>query len=176
MLDLILVVLVVFCVINGKNKGFVRVVLELGSFIIAYMIAARLGPYVGTILDSMFNISDKVKDSINIPFVDTTNEIIRFVNIVGYLVVFTVSRFVLSIIIVQTSILNHIPLLGSANKVAGAMTGFIKGYLFSLVIVWLLSFVAVDWAQNLVDSSFLAPALLNSFPSLYEKLNIMLSR
>lgn len=176
MLDLIIVILIVFCVVTGKNKGFVRVALELFSFIIAYMIAARFGPYIGDFLDSIFNISDKVQDSLNIPFIDITNEISQLVNVIGYLVIFMVSRFALGILVAQTSLLNHLPLLGSANKVAGALAGFVKGYLFALLIVWLLSFVAVEWAQNLINGSFLAPALLNSFPGLYEKLNIMLSR
>ncbi|SES76359.1 CvpA family protein [Anaerobranca gottschalkii] len=175
MLDLLLIIFIFFSIVNGRKKGLVRGLLELGSIVIAFMVASRFGSEVGNLLDNIFNITPKIKESINIPFIDITDEIAKIIGVIGYIVIFFIARFVLSIIIAQTSFINHIPLIGTANKLLGAALGFIKGYLLSLMTVWLLSFIAVDWAQNLLNKSFLAPILLDSFPSIYSKLNLWLS-
>lgn len=176
MLDIIIIGLGLFCVLNGRSKGFVRVALELGSLVIAFLIASRLGAHTGEFLDSLFNFSDRIKEAINVPLVDINEEVNRIIGVIGYVAIFGVVRFLLAIVIRQTSLINHIPIIGTANKALGALTGFVKGYLIALIAVWLLSFMAVEWAENLVAKSFLAPILLNSFPSMYSKLNILLTR
>ncbi len=175
MLDFIIVVLIAYCVLSGKRKGFVRVVLELGSFILAYIVAYRFGPYVGQLLDSAFNLTERLQDVVNVPLIDLTDEISRLINVIGYIVIFFVARFFVGFVVAKTSLINHIPLIGSANKGIGALAGLLKGYLFALLLVWLISFVAVEWAESLINGSFLAPILLNSFPALYNKLNLILS-
>ncbi|SHK11190.1 Uncharacterized membrane protein, required for colicin V production [Anaerobranca californiensis DSM 14826] len=175
MLDLLIIIFIFFAIVNGRKKGLVRGLLELGSILLAFIVASRFGSNVGNLLDSIFELTPKIKDSINIPFIDITDEITKFIGVIGYIVIFFIARFVLGIVIVQTSLINQIPLIGTANKLLGAVLGFIKGYLLCLMAVWLLSFIAVDWAENLLDKSYLAPILLDSFPSIYWRLNFWLS-
>lgn len=176
MLDIIIIVLILFCFINGRNKGLVRVALELGSLILAFLIASRLGSHAGELLDSIFNLSERLREIIDIPFVDITEEVNTLIGVIGYIISFMVIRFLLAIVIRKTSLINYIPLIGTANRFLGGLTGIIKGYLISLIVVWLLSFVAIDITENLVSKSFLAPILLNSFPSLYTTFQTLLSR
>jgi uncharacterized membrane protein required for colicin V production len=176
MLDLIIIFLIFFSIVNGRRKGLVRVLLELGSVVIAFIIASRFGSYAGDMLDSIFNLTPKIVESINIPIVDITDEINKILGVIGYIVVFFLARFVLRVVIAQTSIINHIPLIGTANKLLGGILGFVKGCLLSLIIVWLLSFVAIDWVVNLLNTSFIAPILLDSFPNIYLRLHFWLSK
>ncbi len=65
--------------------------------------------------------------------------------------------------------LSHIPVLGTLDTFGGLIFGFLKGALITLVIVWVLSLLPIPRVMDFMESSLIAPVLLNIAPGIYER-------
>ncbi len=161
----------------------------MGCIIIAFVVASRLGPFVGDTLLTTLGLDELIqplidisKTTVNIPYLDTANDanivedyVNLFVNSIGAIIVFFVVRYGISLLLFTTSVINKIPIIGRVNKFAGGVLGLIKGLILSVLLVWILSFVAVESVENFVSSSYMASFILDSFPNLYQRLLEMLA-
>ncbi|WP_353892649.1 CvpA family protein [Proteinivorax hydrogeniformans] len=172
MLDILLIGFILLNVYIGRNKGLIRMVLELSSILIAYFAASRLGPFVGSTILGALGLETLAESIVVQTAVEGgVNPILSFMNSVGAVIVFFIVRYGLSFLLFTTSVFNKIPVIGSFNKVGGTAIGLVKGVVLSVLLVWILSFMAIPTIQNSLESSLIATQLEDIFPRMYNRLH-----
>lgn len=156
--EIILVVLIISLTIQGFKDGFVMGLLSLLSLIMAMQIAVLY--------------AHKLAESIQqyLAFVDIlTLEMITLISI------FLLAASLFGLIIHLFKLVNYIPLIGTLNKFLGLITGFLKGLIFSSLLILLFEQIAGDKWLNLVDKqSFIYSNCKPIAPLIYDTLNTLL--
>lgn len=181
-LDFLLLAFLLFSIIRGWIKGLVSQLLDFTGVVIAFFLASRYGEVFGTWLASFLNLEKYATKAVvteaegqgasNI-LVSSLKGIIPDVvaalqNMLGYAILFLLVMLAIKLLSPVFRSLNKIPIVGKLNTVGGAVFGFLKGVLVSLVIIWVLSMLPLPKVMNFMEASLLAPAMLTILPGLFE--------
>lgn len=124
LIDLLLLVVICFCLIKHLRLGLFCSVLSLLKFIVAFVVALFLGGYVGGLLGRLF------------PTVGGG----RLFAVICYVLVFVAAYVVFSLIIKGLSKL-EVPVLTKVDKFLGAVLGLVFGLLSASMISVILYMV-----------------------------------
>lgn len=140
-LDILIIVLLLFFVWKGFRAGLVGAIGGFLGIIVGIWAGSHFMTNVGAWLMAVLNIENS-----------------SLANIIGFVLIFVAINIVTSIIVwIINKVFNIIPFIGLANKLAGAIIGFIGGSLAIAALVYFLSlFSFSDTLSNVLISSQLA--------------------
>ncbi len=119
-LDILLIIIVVFCVIRSWSKGFIREIFSILGIIVGVLVASRyyqlLFPYVGRY------ISDDA-----------------FISLLSFTLVFLGTFTIVAVLGMLVKALVRIMFVGWVDHTMGGIFGFVKGLLFVSLIIWILT-------------------------------------
>ena len=162
LLTLLVVIYLLYGLIKGFKLGFLKLVLSLGSLIVAIFLTRTFTPVVTATVKDVTNIESTLTEQIYNAFIKTNtfdsfnlnlfniqntgelNETIKnticsnyaniVINILSGVGVFIVILIVLKIAIRVLDIVDYIPMVGQINKLLGAFAGVFQ----SLIIIWII--------------------------------------
>lgn len=145
--DLILAVIAVLAVVFAAKKGFAKSLLETASIFIAGIASYKFCVPVSTFVGETF-----FKD---VPDIAAA----AIARVISFAVMFVVFSILLKLASgLMSSIINKIPLVGTANSVLGGILGFLKAVVIVYVICTVCYLIVVsDNAENL------KPVISNSY-------------
>lgn len=164
MLDLIILLVFIISLIVGAKRGFVVQLINIGSFIIALIVAIIYYkplaekfvlwiPYPGFTEGSTVTL---VLDSLD---VDRT-----FYRVFAFAIIFFAVKIALQIVGSMFDFLTYLPVLSSLNYVLGAVLGFIEMYLVLFIGLYVVALLPVEMIQTFIDNSILAGLILEHTP------------
>lgn len=132
-LDIVLLIIILFFVFRGFRAGLVGAVGALLGVIVGIWAGSNFMDEVAVWLTSFFNFNNP-----------------SLANILAFVLIFIAVNIVFSIgVWIINSIFHVIPLINFANKVIGALIGFVGGVLFISALVYLLSLFA--FSQSIAE-------------------------
>lgn len=183
--NLIPALIILFFVYDGWKKGALFMLINLLKLIVAYFVARILSEYLTNYLmtlpvvrSQITNVALNYSDSLNGMFgalllltgntLQNTLQNIAWWLIYGisYTVIFTMILILISIIQKIALKANKIPVLGTANRLLGAIEGLLFGTGFTLVAIYIVIFIL-----NLTDYKELSQVLNTSWlPEIFSRL------
>lgn len=151
-LDFILVFVFLLILYNGFRKGFLRQVVGLTSFIIAFYAALYWSSTVRGFLETYLKV-DEVLAALTDEGGAPVWLIDVLINIIAFLLAFLVVSVILALIVRKLRFLNRVPLVGPLNALLGGALGAIKGVLVVFLIASLLSLIQVGLWERAVEAS-----------------------
>lgn len=199
--DAIIVLIFVSCILDGRKKGFIKMILTVISAIICFAVAGEYSESVAawlnenfvhsalssaiansisdnlssgtqavlaelpkTLIDAVAQMGFSVEEAVSglssqanaaqaAESITTAAEgvlVLPLLNIISFIVIFSVCRFVLGFIIGIINTVFKLPVIHGMNKFAGGILGAVKG----LIVVAVVSTAALGAAQLLPDMPF----------------------
>ena len=139
-LDIVFIFILLLSVFSGLKRGMMLQLLDLFGFIVSWLLAFKLGPGVGQVLDELFNISAFLS-SLEIELFSILHLEEYAVTLMGVFAVLAVSGVVLLFLGRVLSLFTSLPLIKQFNSLLGTALGAAKGVLFILILIILLNFV-----------------------------------
>lgn len=148
-LDIILILIMLFFVKRGMDKGGTEGILDMFSFAITILLFVIFkNTITNFLLDLPFiqglsaSIQETIYERVNsadILFpIDIGGEIwvtTYLVNILGFFITFLLSKIAVPFLIGTASKIMSLPVLNSINKLLGAVLGLVKGFIFVWVAI-----------------------------------------
>lgn len=168
MLDLIIVFLLVAGLITGFRRGLIVQLIHMTGFIIALIVAYTYYkelaskfvlwiPYPGVTAGSKLSIAVERLD------LDET-----FYNLLAFVLIFLVVKFILQLIASMFDFLKYVPVLGFATRFGGAALGFVEFYIIIFLVLYVLVMLPLGVVQDMINDSILAGAMFKHTPLLSE--------
>jgi len=156
-LDTIIVIFLLFGALIGFKQGFTKsLVSMLGSvavLVLAFILKEPVGNFLATVMPF---IDFDGLDVLNVMFYQMVALIILVI-VFGLIV-----KFLLCATTIFEKILNATIVLGVASKLLGAIVGFVKYYIITFIILFILSFPFFENITILKDSKLKSFILENS--------------
>lgn len=182
-LDILIIAFLIFSIIRGGKRGLISQILDLAGVVIAFFVASRYGAAFGRWVSGFLNlekfatkvvVTEAESKGLSSLLVGSLKGIVPDVvvalqNILGYIILFFLVLAAAKLLSLIFKSLSRIPVLGTLNTFGGVLFGFLKGALITLVIVWILSMLPIPRVMDFMESSLLAPILLNIAPGIYER-------
>lgn len=164
MLDIIILIIFAASLIVGGKRGFVVQAINLFSFVIALIVAyiyykplaqkfVLWIPYPGFTEDATMTL---VLDSLD---VDRT-----FYRVIAFAIIFFTVKIALQIVGSMFDFLTYLPILGSINRILGAVLGFVEFYFLLFIALYVLALLPIEGLQTILDSSILTGLILEHTP------------
>lgn len=182
-LDILIALFVVFSVIQGWKRGLISQLLDLAGVLVAFFVASRFGTAFGQWIGGYLNL-EKFATKVIVTQAEgkglssllignlkgiIPDAVVALQNILGYILLFLIVLAAVKLLSVIFKSLSRIPVLGALDSFGGLIFGFLKGVLITLVVIWVLKLLPIPKVMDIMDSSFLAPILLNIAPGIYER-------
>lgn len=168
-LDIILLVVIGLCMIDGLKRGLSRQLLELGGVVAAFIIASRYGVALGQVLSRVLKL-ENYASTLDNPFLNVDAVATTLYNALGYILLFIAVVITARLLAVAVGAVAKLPVIGTADKAGGLAVGFLKGALIVLVAVWILNLLPIPQVAKAVESSKIAHVFLAVAPGLYQRL------
>ena len=147
LINILVIAIMGFSIWGGYKNGLVSQVLSFCSFLIALFAGFLLGPVLANHI-ALFSDSTSSINAITSVFL---NEIVWF------LIVTVIVKIIVDIIVNLSSIISHIPLIGTVNKILGAVAGAVIGVVWVLIISIILSTPVFDNGLEVREKTLIKP-------------------
>jgi len=175
MLDIILIIILLFGLFLGLNRGFILQLLHLIGFIRAFVVAAMYYDVVAERLRLWIPYQEVQDDSIWADFLQMLPVELAFYSIVSFAIIFFAVKIILQIIASMLDFVASIPLFKTVNKLLGAVLGFAEVYLVSFIILFVLALAPIEGIQNAINNSSIALFMLEQTPYFSDRLFELIS-
>ncbi|QNR21752.1 CvpA family protein [Exiguobacterium sp. Helios] len=170
MISLVILLFLALGTMTGVRRGAVLQIGHLLSLIISFIVALSFYdelaekfklwiPYPSTLDDAGIDLT-----MFSIPSSVGLDEV--FYKAFWFIVLFFVTKIVLSIIIAMFDSLTNIPVLKQVKGLLGGVFGFIEMYIFIFLILFLAAFAPVQSIQDAIANSSLASFMIQHTPVL----------
>ncbi len=164
MIDLLILLLLLAGLVAGWRRGFIVQVMHIASFIVALIVAwiyykplaqqlLFWVPYPG--------FTEGMGSALAIDGIDVDR---TFYRVIAFAVIFYAVKIILQIITSMVDYLRYLPVLGSINRLLGAILGFIEAYLLIFILLYVIALLPIAGIQERVDRSILAGLMLEHTP------------
>lgn len=166
MLDIILLFIFIASLVVGAKRGFIVQAIHIGSFfialIVAYIYYKPLAqkfvfwiPYPGFTEN---NTATLILDSLD---VDRT-----FYRVIAFAVIFFVVKIAIQIVGSMFDFLAYLPVLGSINRLLGAILCFIEFYIIIFIGLYVIALLPLENVQIVLRKSIITGMMLENTPIL----------
>lgn len=164
MIDLIIIILLIAGVLTGVGRGVLYQLVNLTGLVIALIVAiltykplaekfVMLVPYPTVGEDATLKFG-----------MDGADLMQTFYNILAFVLIFFIVKFVFKVIASLFNFIQYIPVLGGFNRLLGGLLGFIQVYVMLFFLLYILALLPVASIQNYIDSSILTNLILKYTP------------
>lgn len=161
LLDWIIVLMLIGGLIVGYRKGLIKEVISLIGVLVALFVAYKFSPALAPALEGVLPLPDSVSDNGILQFLSAENAIYTAV---AFVVLFLITRLVLSFVANLLTALAGLPVLAQINGLGGALVGFLKALILIFVVVNLLHILPWNQGQEAVTESPLSQGILELTP------------
>ena len=154
-LDIIILILFLYFVIKGYNKGFIRQTSKILGLIIALLVAIKQYQDFEGFLT---------------PYLEVSPPLLSFIS---FSIIFIVFNIVIHILGISLKKATNFLFLGPVDSIAGAFLGFLKSGILVYLIIYILNEVPHDYVINMLDESYFASNILELTPVIQQNLNKM---
>lgn len=175
MLDLIIIILLLFGLFLGLNRGFILQLLHLIGYITAFIVAAMYYDDLAERLELWIPYKEISNDSTWAQFLQALPLEMAFYSIVSFAIIFFAVKIILQIIASMLDFVASIPIIKTVNKLLGAVLGFLEVYLITFVILYVLVLAPVDGIQTMINNSWIAMFMLENTPYFSNKVFELIS-
>ncbi len=174
LIDVLLLVWIAASLFAGYRKGFILQFVSLVSVIVAFIIAYQMYPKVAVMMMPYFHFREVHEVfSLPIPIDISVNKMVASAAAFGLL--FIGSRIGLNLIARTLNVVASLPLINSANRIAGTMLSFAETLLILVLVVNIASVLPNEALQNIINQSQICQYTLTEFGFVREKMVRLLS-
>ena len=170
MLDIILIILFLFGLFIGLNRGFILQLLHLIGNIAAFIVATIYYDDLADRLELWLPYQELTTDGAWADFLQMLPLELAFYSIVSFAIIFFAVKIILQIIATMLDFVASIPIIRTVNKSLGAVLGFLEIYLISFVILFVLALTPVEGIQTMINNSSIALFMVEKTPYFSDKL------
>ncbi|NLN07842.1 MAG: CvpA family protein [Firmicutes bacterium] len=172
--DILLLALVIFNAVVGKQKGLVLQLFALAGTVVSYLVAVRYSTEFLTRLNRVLPVADwfsRLFPSLGLPGFSLGDVILR---LLGFLLLFALVNSLFAAVGKAVDAIFYLPVLGWLNSLGGLLAGTAKGVLLALLCVGLAGMIGTPFFDRALKESLLAAPLLDIFSLLYERMLALL--
>ena len=166
MLDLLILIILIVGILVGGRRGFVVQAIHMLGFIIATIVAwiyykplaqhfLLWIPYPGFAANTTSTLG---LDGLDI---DRT-----FYRVIAFAVIFFATKIVVQIIGSMLDFLKYLPVLGSLNRILGAVLGLLECYFLLFIALYVLALLPIEGLQAKLNGSIFTSFMLEHTPFL----------
>ncbi|WP_076461225.1 CvpA family protein [Limosilactobacillus caccae] len=160
-----IILILLGCFINGRRRGLLAMVLMLGTYIIAWLVARQGTQLVGSWLKSFLPpIGESATFSANL--LNNINSNLFFYNGVAFMVIFTAVSIICHWGIRQLNWIRHLPIIGTVDQLVGGLISFLIGYVIIYVVLIVMQLWPGEWWQLQIANSGLARFIITQTPGM----------
>lgn len=160
-----IILILLGCFINGRRRGLLAMVLMLGTYIIAWLVARQGTQLVGSWLKSFLPpIGESATFSANL--LNNINSNLFFYNGVAFMVIFTAVSIICHWGIRQLNWIRHLPIIGTVDQLVGGLISFLIGYVIIYVVLIVMQLWPGEWWQLQIANSGLASFIITQTPGM----------
>lgn len=164
MLNFIIIAFLIFGILMGLKRGLILQVVHLFGFIISFILAIlnyqKLAPY----LSLWIPYPELTGDSSWALFLQALPLEKGFYNGVAFISIFFLSKIILQIIASMLDFIAELPILNSANRILGALLGFIEVYLIIFILLYIMALIPLELVQVALDESSVGQTIIEKTP------------
>ena len=164
MLDLLILIILIVGILVGGRRGFVVQAIHMFGFIVAIIVALIYYkplaqkfllwiPYPG--------FAESATSTLGLDGLDVDR---TFYRVIAFAIIFFVSKIVLQIIGSMLDFLKYLPILGSINRLLGAVLGFVECYFLLFIALYVLALLPLEGLQSRLDGSIFTSLMLEHTP------------
>lgn len=147
LINILVVAILGFSIWGGWKNGLVYQALSFLSFAIALLAGYVLGPILATHIPLFGDSVDSISAITSV-----------FMNqIVWFLIVTVVVKIIVDIMVNLSSVISHIPLLGTVNRILGSVAGLVMGVIWVLIFSIILSTPVFDNGLEVREKTLIKP-------------------
>lgn len=173
MADLILICFIALSAFVGMKRGFIKTIVGLASTLISLALTLVAYPVVSDLLHKLGVgeaiteiilgvISKNEQVNLGLGIMEKTAEAssIVVVNVISFIAVIVLTKFVITILIKSLNIITKLPVIKQANALLGMVAGFLSGILVSYTLIGVLAALndnnVILTVKEHLDSSLIA--------------------
>lgn len=170
MVSIILIIILIFGFLMGLKRGLILQGMHLVGYIAAFTAAVLYYDKLAHKLSLWIPYPDLSDDGLWANFLDSVPLETAFYNAIAFAVIFFAVKIILQIIASMLDFVSSIPILGSINKLLGAVLGFVEIYLLLFVVLFILALTPVSQIQTWINDSSVAMFMVEKTPVLSNKI------
>lgn len=191
--DYIIIAIFIFSILGGLSRGLVKEVVSLATIVAAFIIASMFASPVAAMFTSSQAVQNVVSQASGAIGANASQPVSYIALGISFLLIFIVVNIVGSIISSILSIAVQAGMLGVGNRILGGAFGVLKGYIVTLVFIFIVQLTplgsqtwwvqsqlvqefqpSVQWLANLVSPSL--ANLKNTFNQTLQNVNSSLQQ
>ena len=146
-INIAVILIFLITILVGYKNGFLYGVLNIVAFFASAFIAWVVGPVLAERIPLYNNFN-----SLSEVVIYTLANFVLWI-----LIVFIIVRIVLYVIMKATKLVSKLPLIGSFNKILGALLGVVVGFFYTILLATLIASPLFDNGQEVIDNTLLKP-------------------
>lgn len=168
MLTLVILIVLFIGIYAGMRRGLILQVVHTAGYIASFFIAKNYYLQLSEHLEMLVPYSQPGigDEMLYYDTIEKLNLDLAFYNALSFLIIFAAGWLVTRIIGYMLNSLAYLPVLKQANKLGGAILGFLMQYLGVFLISTFLTFIPFDFIQNQLSGSRLANWIIQHTPIL----------
>lgn len=166
--DIIVVGIIGLCTYISYKRGFVKSVSKLCCWVVSVIVAKFLSPYVSGFVRESFvgdyinnKMAEAVGENVSV-FVRQVSEYTAegatdvAVSIISVLLIIIITYFIANFIVGALNIVAKIPVISSADRFLGLVTGLVTGFFIVYLVLAVMVVADVQGVDMWIDSSVVA--------------------
>ncbi|KGR83303.1 CvpA family protein [Lysinibacillus odysseyi] len=172
MLDLLILLIFMVGIVAGARRGLVVQAIHMFGFLLAVIVALIYYkplaqkfllwiPYPG--------FAESATSTLALTGIDADR---TFYRVIAFALIFFVVKILLQILGSMLDFLKYLPVLGSINRLLGAVLGFVEVYFLLFIILYVVALLPLESIQARLDGSIITGLMLEHSPfisSMFQK-------
>jgi len=174
-LDYVLIVVLLYFILTGLTRGFVRQVVDLAAWGVAIYLAFTYGAEVARVLVRLFALDAHFSRALG-PIWGNFEVGRTAVNVLGFIVVFIAVRLAGALTAEILDLVTRLPVLHSINQLGGAGLGLVKGIVAIFLVATIIKALPGGAFSSHIEASFVVNTVHSISPALYQYLRELILR
>lgn len=159
-----ILVLLLGCFINGKERGLVQILLSTTTYFCGWFLARFAAEPLGNALASVLPAIGNHGSAASSASLVTTSTNTFFYHGVAFMVIFWGTSFLGRWLMRSLRFIKKVPVVGTVNRYSGAVLSFLVGYVIIFMLLVVFQYLPGTWWQNQLAESGLAQLMIQKTP------------